>query len=374
MHIMEAPTATPAGFCPKCYYPIDPGVCPECGTASTADTILTSLSQTRSAKTRRWLLRAFLFIILPLAAVIGGRYVHWASFVPTEWLFSIQGDAKHWTTRELVERFASGNLSKDQATRLINEVVVIDFFMRKTAPVVPAIAYRLCLRVDVARGAGYTIEANALCSEVRVDGKKASEAGYSMGVSSGGSSIVSSELEGLGPGKHAVEILLHLAVSAGAPQTIRYDLNRSIKAAITIVDEPATKFIRLECNPELTARMKTVLKAGLSYGEFCDLSDERAGAMPIPVAGKLQWRPSGSKKFADAGSVAWAEDWGIDGSNCEQVQTGDAELIDIRIVPDVNVAIRRLGDSCRQIYGCTLEWDTLCRSERRGDSPKVLSP
>lgn len=38
---MSSNAYQPQGFCPDCNYPIDPGICPECGAAVTAETLVT---------------------------------------------------------------------------------------------------------------------------------------------------------------------------------------------------------------------------------------------------------------------------------------------------------------------------------------------
>src|ERR1044071_9841376 len=114
MKVMDALTTAPAGFCPKCYYPIDPGICPECGTLVTDQSILTSLSQTRAAKTRRWAFRILIFVILPVAAIYGAWRVPWPGLMPSGLLLSMQGDAQHWATTELCNRYLAGQLQPAQ--------------------------------------------------------------------------------------------------------------------------------------------------------------------------------------------------------------------------------------------------------------------
>src|SRR5260221_3358622 len=138
---MEAPATAPAGFCPKCYYPIDPGVCPECGTEATADSILTSLSQTRAARAKRSARCIFLFIVVPFAAIVGAWYVPWPRLMPTSWLLSAHRTG--WASRELVDRLTFGHLTSHDTQELLDRVVVTEVGIQCKAPVVSSMPYEL---------------------------------------------------------------------------------------------------------------------------------------------------------------------------------------------------------------------------------------
>lgn len=70
------PTSTsshsPFGLCPKCRYPIDPGMCPECGTVTTDPNLLLKVMTTKERHRQiiRWLRRAALLALIPVASAI----------------------------------------------------------------------------------------------------------------------------------------------------------------------------------------------------------------------------------------------------------------------------------------------------------------
>ncbi|HUN80182.1 MAG TPA: hypothetical protein VMV81_01610 [Phycisphaerae bacterium] len=329
-----------------------------------AETILSSLSETRTAKVKRWAYRLLLFIILPTAAIFGGIYVPWASFVPSNWLLSMQGDAKHWTTRELTNRLATGSLSKEQASRFINKVVVIDLSMRKVSPVVPFIPYRLCLHSDLTGSPLRVLNASATCNAVSIDGRENTRLGFSMSVPASGMSTVSSAFECPSFGKHLVEFKFDLTVLSGPGQSVCYNFERSIRASLTILDAPASNFIHLNCDPGLKKSVESLLIVDLAWRELCAI-----GIPQIPIVGKLQWRPTGSEVYLDAGIIDWSLKGAIDPSDCQELPV-DAPFVDIRITPDVVTAIQRQDDSCTEIYGCVIEIKGIKNRSSNSMSPR----
>jgi len=109
----------PAGYCPRCDYPMNPGVCPECGAA------VTSISL--RSRPRGWLLRNYarIAIITILAGALLtylGTRTFLVSRFPTRYLLYLQvgqGELAIAATNELLTRLQSGALSPDEAQRTL---------------------------------------------------------------------------------------------------------------------------------------------------------------------------------------------------------------------------------------------------------------
>lgn len=369
-------TTTPAGFCPKCHYPLNLGTCPECGTEVSPDSILTSLSQTRAAKTRRWIIRTILFLILPAAAIYGAWHIPWPRFMPTSWLLSFQPDANrwanvdifdltirdkvkktadHWATGELLRRFVRGQLSTAQSSRFIDKMLLLQFAIRPKTPVGISLPYRVsaCQLIPTSSrtALGTTVQFRSL-----VDGREWAISGSifasgALGQTSTGSSIQFTST----PGRHEIEfsitaVATETTTPLDSPTVI---LRRSLKRVVEVVDTPPGELVHCQCDTESLRSLQASLAVRFS-GSYVNggLSIRPSGRLKTPVAGRIFARPAGQGDFVEYGRLVLI-DWRS--TNYLTGLTG-APSVDIRIQPDPKVAIEEIPGEIPEIFGCPLEW------------------
>lgn len=118
----KADTATllaPAGFCPRCDYPMDIGACPECGLESDE-------SQLRRSP-KPWLQCHWRGVAVGLCALtalvwFANARFDWIKLFPTSYLLSIQASdngSDEAAAKELTRRYLAGSLTAEQTRRFI---------------------------------------------------------------------------------------------------------------------------------------------------------------------------------------------------------------------------------------------------------------
>ena len=352
----------PSGYCPKCHYPVDPGLCPECGTRVSQKTILSSLDQTRAARTKRWTIRVLLFVVVPSVVIYGATFIQWRSLLPTAWLLSMQTGKEHWASAELLNRYAAGSLSPANAQRFIDKVVLTEIEMRNPAPLVQRLPFRVDLRLAIPNPTTSSMSANVTLDSIWVDGRQQAIGGFSLSVRGGaGRSSSIDSIQGLGAGDHQVELRLAVVVTAWQPAPsgrapVCTSFQRSVRKAVTVRNAPATQFVRLECSPELTKSVESNTNVRFSPNEL--LVCIYAPTLDISLAGRLFLRPTGAAEFTDFGEIVC--DVGVGGSVtlCNPIdEFADKPYLDVRIVPDADVATQYGEDILTRIYGCPLQWN-----------------
>src|SRR5205823_4582170 len=116
----------PAGFCPKCWYPMDPGQCPECGAVVGAARL--SHQSRGQVRRRRWrrIIAAALVLILSSGAWLANHHAQWLiERTPTRWLLLLQGDENSRITRELVNRYEGSLLNTQETDRMFEHAAVV---------------------------------------------------------------------------------------------------------------------------------------------------------------------------------------------------------------------------------------------------------
>ena len=346
---------TPAGFCPKCHYPIDPGICPECGTEVSTDSILSSLSQTRAARIRRWALRIFLFLILPAAALYAAFQVSWPHYMPTGWLLAMQRDAKHWATIELSHRYMAGVLSPTQVDRMINAAwIPLELKLRDQVPFKSPVKCELSggLRAPVF----LDFNLNVGVEHLRVDGRERDAFSTFCHGSCWSRPVVAEGLiYGLSPGLH--ELVFDLKSYAEDPRTSRkiQIWKGTVSKTVIIVEAPGTDFVTRDCSAELETRSRNAVSLGISGYHAPDIDLSFTNSLPIDVAGHVEARFSGEPEFHSIGNKVIRA--GRNGF--AYMQLADPErTFSIRIIPDELAAVELTTDVSR-ILGCPLQWDGL---------------
>lgn len=109
----------PKGYCPKCGYPMNPGICTECGT----DVGIMRLR--RSAPSKLWQYRGKVITAIAVVTLICvGKYLHdnyaWAQARSNDTLFDLMAVGNDPAIRELENRHRAGKLSKTESAQLFD--------------------------------------------------------------------------------------------------------------------------------------------------------------------------------------------------------------------------------------------------------------
>ncbi len=140
----KSPTddTTPAGFCPRCDYPINPGICPECGNHFEAD----QLARLPRATRRRQQIRRVAALVLIIAASIGLHRLYesrlWTRCLPTSWLFAMDPTTS-WATDEILRRDIKGELSEEERLAQYHRTFAIRTSIRSPRPIGDEFAIRV---------------------------------------------------------------------------------------------------------------------------------------------------------------------------------------------------------------------------------------
>lgn len=134
VHATEgANDSDPAGFCPHCQYPINPGTCPECGADVPPHRLATSLRKIR----RRRRIRQLATLLVIAAGLFGlYRFYHtniWLRWLPTSALLWTDVTTSR-ATDELARRSAAGALTDEQTRQLASRCVTVATRIRSPRP------------------------------------------------------------------------------------------------------------------------------------------------------------------------------------------------------------------------------------------------
>ena len=351
---MSSSSHRPAGYCPHCGYPIDPGRCPECGEIVTPFRLARESPNLRRRRNRRRLA-----VLLVAAVLFGSGYyvwhrVNWIAFTPTSLLLTFQGDAYSRSAIELFRRYNAGELTADQARRMFDQAVGPPSLVLR--PSVPANAEFLgCLRPDfnIPGGGSYGQGWDVLKVDwaVAVDGHVVAQhegPGWS-GFSTGNDLGIGQRIPPLEPGVHEITcsytlILMPSKQVGRRNPKVLHTWRLTASATISVEDRPAEEFVTAVSSPELSATIRKNLHFPSSWSMF-----NAAGGVPydykdLPVAviGDVWARPSGEGSYQRIGEFHAQSVLGM-GEFIElhnlQGARGVTHL-DIRIVPGAKLALR----------------------------------
>lgn len=125
---------TPAGYCPRCRYAMDPGKCPECGTVVTADQLVREPNRVASWRRMR---RA---VILALIAVValGGYCLYregtWLTWLPNSLLLRFERSDWPRAHREILARYRAGKFSKAEIDGLLRRAFRVSAVYAQNVP------------------------------------------------------------------------------------------------------------------------------------------------------------------------------------------------------------------------------------------------
>ena len=111
----------PQGYCPTCSYPLDPGICPECG-------ISVTLHNIRSQPKRipyRLIVRLLLVTVISYGAYHAWSQIDVVKLAPTSLLLKMQAPHRKRITHALCERVMRNELRPDQIRRFYEQEIFV---------------------------------------------------------------------------------------------------------------------------------------------------------------------------------------------------------------------------------------------------------
>lgn len=360
-------TYKPKGNCPHCGYGIDPGICPECGKAVSAEELDVVAARRQHQHRIRIMARWSALLII----VIGGYYyvrdIDFAAKVPTNWLLKWHAP---WTSKEVWSRFCHGKLSATDAGRFLDQQVAISS-LTATSPH-PA-NESVCLRISIGSTGFFQYtqwDPFVIDWNVAIDGEAAPCRAESHEVA--GDFWTQYLCVRVGPmpvGMHDVVVSgtctlakndrgsgVRICGEGRAPP--RFDFTRSVKVVI----EPGSveHFARPVWSDELAGQVRDLVKARAlgEPGEKVSLLFISCQPLPVSLAGHVAVRSTDDEKYASvsrrlafpAGTPnflqVWNADLGIEG----------AHSVDVRFVPDAKLA---LDSGFAEYFAGILQWSAV---------------
>lgn len=352
----------PVGFCPHCHYPIDPGICSECGEEVSPEEILTSHGKLLVRRRRRWLLSIGVFAALFVGTWIAFKYFNWHRWVPAVALVTLQGGPEHWTTRELLARFAGGSLSTKNACRFVDRATVTTFSVKNPGAVMCTLPYSIDMHLEVPRSASTVLNVSYRMLSLKVDGAEQLIGGSSGCIYGGsGRSRTSSYLYGLQEGGHEIEVSMQFDATvtggiASGSATNPVSFIRNFKKG-TVLDSKIADSIVAECTPDQIAEMSHV---GVSLGDGPNSSSSSllveitSARLSIPLAGRLRLFNNETQTSEEIGSVVV----GVGQETVQQYSVHsdrNVPSLEVHYIPDRCAAASNLAYITRY-YDCPIIW------------------
>jgi len=364
--LMPADLDRPAGYCPNCEYPINPGVCPECGQDVPADHLSKFPPRQRRRRNRR---RAILAATL-LIAIVGGHQayhrVDWISIIPARYLLK---RCTHQTadryTQELLRRHIAGTLAKEESSQLFSVLFPVELILRSEYPTAYEIKPRL--RAERQSWPGTipfpTLSFVASESEIKIDGAMITSARLDKTDSSSMSATGRvRDFPFLDPGTHDVEFLGRVGVfmpGAPAPAVFPYQFKKTIR----IEDHPWSTFVRPVWSEEWAESVRAALTAvavddPTSPGNY-QIVVTSTGLM-VPVTGLIEFRIDGhfagiTSTFSSLPLLSWQTRSHRYSFGWQKLPPG-ATKADVIITPSAGAA---LDQGLDEYFGGQIRWTGL---------------
>ncbi len=366
---MSTPGQPPRGFCPHCHYPIDPGICPECGVDVPEGSLLFTLPESRSVRIRRWSVRAVL-----LGLLIGGSYysyhnVNWYGYFPTSWLLKLQGNARHGATVELARRCKADELNDEQATAFFKRAIHVNPTIRTRSPYPKGCTLPIEIQFDFQTSATLGPWRLTNTHKTWFDGQRAGL--YSESPIPPGKRTWTETIEDdlIVPGEPLVEAQFEMSLrhtlqprSGAKPNAgdvrLVHEWEVWARQKVQVVDEPVDSFVQAIDNPRLRSEVEAAIEI-----QFVNENGKRHirvnhKGVTSRVAGYLWVRECDAGDFTKyysirlepfLPSVSWESmDYGV------PYRLREKNCLDVRIVADPTIAVVSFDEKAKY-YGGTIE-------------------
>lgn len=356
--------AAPAGYCPNCDYPINPGICPERGNQFEAD----QLARRPRATRRRQQIRRVAALILIIAASIGLHRLYesrlWTRCLPTSWLLAVDLTTS-WATDEILRRDINGELSEEQRLAQFRRAFAIKTFIRSPRPISDEFAINVT--VNIRPGApDHSILHNINDAQVFIDGQPA-EVPADFMLYKSNTCISGTPMQ---PGRHIINgnLTIFLGLSerskgVGAQSTIHLPVE--FRHEIIVEEKPISHFVAGRFDESLNASIKQQLLVSICPENRSPLRlNICLHDTSIPIAGKVVMRlrdepaPLLETNMALGPIVgAYAE---LNAFELPEHVTRKDAILDIQFTPDLQIAFDAGFTEC---FAGTVEWHGITLEE-----------
>lgn len=352
----------PKGYCPKCGYPINPGICTECGM------LVTKGKLRRSAPSRIWQHRGKVVATVAIIALIyAGKYLHqnydWTQARSNETLFDLMSIRNDPAIRELEDRHRGGKLNKAESARLFDRSLSSKLVLMPTFPSDANLSFMLhvdlslptiCMEHHFFLG-DYRVycDGEVLYDSVK-DSRRRSQRDFM-----GRWHIIASHVR---PGSHEISLKGTVVISNGVDSVQLIDLlavhHAPIVATGTVeaVSRPSIEFLERITDPKTVAQYARDTYIELTYsipsrstGFNYNMTPEKVirlgrSSTIYPFIGRVEIRRSGEpdSAYQFLGRVSTTGFNWTDYPFSRVESLADADRLDVRFIPEPTRIVQHL--------------------------------
>jgi len=368
----------PAGFCPHCQYPINPGVCPECGTDVSPDALVQSLASVRRHRAVRYGIMAAPLLLVCAIVVYVAKNDDWMEHVPTMLFMPFQADYNGDVCIELRRRFRSNQLTNDQAQSVLEHHIAEPILeIGKNNP--PGVPVKITVRFQYRNDKfGVTPGSRSLSNLIlRVDGnevapmsKRELELVYNGNPRSRDFSVWCPPLE---EGRHQIALESDFVVEweNNNGNAIIHRQHARLKRDIAIKGSVFDHVALISSDAaarEMRNSVFVLFQPNAPQGPR--LSFRQQIGLTFPIAGQVLVRRRGEVGFVRVGhlflSNAFLRSATVRLDTLPDIRS--AEWLAVRVIPDPDVAFLKHADKC---FGGVLTWPRINASYDNGAVPRT---
>ena len=366
----------PAGFCPHCEYPIDPGTCPECGLEVSAGTLVKSIAAVRRHRVTRYCIIAAPFLFVLALLVYANVVDDWMKPIPTRLLLPFQGDYNGDVSMELRRRFRSNQLTHGQAENILRHhfddpVISLDRIHPPGLPIRITVQYQYRNDESAIHPGAPSIGNITLC----VDGHEVTPlsprdlaAVYHARPRSGLELVWCPPLD---EGRHHItlegDLVLRWLDRNG--QAIVYTHHARLARDITIEGDVLDHVAMIGTGAaarQMSGSVAAVFHTQSRWGPY--IAFHAVSQLPSPVAGRILVRRRGEVGFVPVGHIFLSQnDSSLAALKLDILHDIEAaDWIAVRVVPDPDIAFLRNANAC---FEGVLTWERLNAADGGGVIP-----